>query len=451
MSRDTLAVILAAGEGTRMKSAKPKVLHEVAHRSMLAHVLAAVECAGIDAVAFVIGPDRDDVAAEAVRHAPKARVFVQRERRGTAHAVLAARDALVDGRDVIVLYADTPLVTTDAIFGLKDALATGAAVAVLGFEADDPTGYGRLVMDGATLARIVEERDADEETRKIRFVNGGLMALAGPTALSLLEAIDDKNAKNEFYITDAVALARSRGLETRALPVAEEVVQGINDRKQLAAAEAVMQNRLRDRFMREGVTLLAPETVFFAFDTVIGRDVVIEPHCFFGRGVKIADNAVIHAFSSFEGATIEEGATVGPYARLRPGTLVGPGAKIGNFVETKAARIDAGAKVNHLSYIGDASIGANANIGAGTITCNYDGFLKYKTTIGANAFIGSNSALVAPVTIGEGGYVGSGSVITEDVPADALAIARGRQATKPGWAASFRATMSARKAAKTKD
>lgn len=451
MSRETLAVILAAGEGTRMKSAKPKVLHEIAHRSMLAHVLAAVECAGIEQVAVVVGPNREDVAAEAVRNAAKARVFVQNERRGTAHAVLAARDALTQGHDVIVLYADTPLITTDAILALKGTVTAGAAVAVLGFEAADPTGYGRLVLDGEVLARIVEERDADEATRRIRFVNGGLMALAGASALSLLEAIDDNNAKNEFYITDAVAIARARGLETRALPVAEEVVQGVNDRKQLAAAEAVMQGRLRDRFMRDGVTLIAPETVYFAFDTVIGRDVVIEPHCFFGRGVRIADHAVIHAFSSFEGATIAEGAAIGPYARLRPGSDVGAGAKIGNFVETKAARIDAGAKVNHLSYIGDASVGANANIGAGTITCNYDGFLKYKTTIGANAFIGSNSALVAPVTIGDGGYVGSGSVITEDVPGDALAIGRGRQVTKPGWASSFRAMMSARKAAKAKD
>ena len=450
MPRETIAVILAAGEGTRMKSALPKVLHEVAHRSMLAHVMAAVECAGIREVAVVVGPDRDDVAAEARRCYPDVHVFVQHERRGTGHAVLQARDRIRTELDVIVLYGDTPLITTDAILALKTSLNEGSSVSVLGFHATDPTGYGRLILEGADLVRITEERDADDATRQIRFVNGGLMALAGPTALSLLDSIEDNNTKKEFYITDAVAIARSRGLKARAVPVSEETVQGVNDRVQLAAAEAVMQRRLRERIMREGATLTAPETVYLATDTKVGRDVVIEPHCVFGRGVSIGDGAVIHAFSHLEGASVGKGATVGPYARLRPGSDIGPKAKVGNFVETKAALVEAGAKINHLSYIGDARVGPDANIGAGTITCNYDGFLKYKTDIGAGAFIGSNSSLVAPVSIGDGGYVGSGSVITKDVPGDALAVARGQQVTKAGWAASFRARMAARKAAKAK-
>jgi bifunctional UDP-N-acetylglucosamine pyrophosphorylase/glucosamine-1-phosphate N-acetyltransferase len=450
MSRETIAVILAAGEGTRMKSATPKVLHEMAHRSMLAHVLAAVECAGIRHVAVIVGPDRDDVAAEARRCYPGADVFVQHERRGTGHAVLQARDRIRSDLDTIVLYGDTPLITSDAILALKTSLNEGSSVSVLGFEANDPTGYGRLVLEDGELVRITEERDADDETRRIRFVNGGLMALAGPTAVSLLDSIEDNNTKREFYITDAVAIARARGLTARAVPVSEETVQGVNDRVQLAAAEAVMQRRLRERIMREGATLTAPETVFFAFDTKVGRDVLIEPHCVFGRGVSIDDGAVIHAFSHLEGASVGKGATVGPYARLRPGSDIGPKAKVGNFVETKAALVEAGAKINHLSYIGDARVGPDANIGAGTITCNYDGFLKYKTDIGAGAFIGSNSSLVAPVSIGDGGYVGSGSVITKDVPGDALAVARGQQVTKAGWAASFRARMAARKAAKAK-
>lgn len=450
MPRETIAVILAAGEGTRMKSALPKVLHEVAHRSMLAHVMAAVECAGIREVAVVVGPDRDDVAAEARRCYRDVHVFVQHERRGTGHAVLQARDRIRTELDVIVLYGDTPLITTDAILALKTSLNEGSSVSVLGFHATDPTGYGRLILEGADLVRITEERDADDATRQIPFVNGGLMALAGPTALSLLDSIEDNNTKKEFYITDAVAIARSRGLKARAVPVSEETVQGVNDRVQLAAAEAVMQRRLRERIMREGATLTAPETVYLATDTKVGRDVVIEPHCVFGRGVLIGDGAVIHAFSHLEGASVGKGATVGPYARLRPGSDIGPKAKVGNFVETKAALVEAGAKINHLSYIGDARVGPDANIGAGTITCNYDGFLKYKTDIGAGAFIGSNSSLVAPVSIGDGGYVGSGSVITKDVPGDALAVARGQQVTKAGWAASFRARMAARKAAKAK-
>jgi bifunctional UDP-N-acetylglucosamine pyrophosphorylase/glucosamine-1-phosphate N-acetyltransferase len=447
--RSCLAIILAAGEGTRMKSRRPKVLHEVAGRSLLGHALAAVAEAGADSLVVVIGPDRPDVAAEVARLAPHAAIAVQSERKGTAHAVLAARDSLGAGHDdVLVAFADTPLVRGGTFAALRGALHGGAAVAALGFEAADPTGYGRFVVRDGQLQAIVEHKDADEATRAITLCNAGLMALDGREALSLLEAIGNANAQGEFYLTDAVAVARGRGLPAMALTAPESEVQGVNDRIQLAAAEAEFQRRRRREAMAEGVTLVAPETVFFSHDTRLGRDVLVEPHVVFGPGVTVADGAVIHAFSHLEGASVGAGATIGPYARLRPGADLAGGAKVGNFVEIKAAKIGEGAKVNHLTYIGDAEIGAAANIGAGTITCNYDGFFKSKTVIGEGAFIGSNSALVAPVTIGAGAYVGSGSVITRDVPADALAVARGRQIEREGWASAFRAAATARKAKK---
>ncbi|MGD9543260.1 MAG: bifunctional UDP-N-acetylglucosamine diphosphorylase/glucosamine-1-phosphate N-acetyltransferase GlmU [Methylocystis sp.] len=446
--RSALAIVLAAGEGTRMKSDRPKALHEVAGRSMLANVLASAEAAGVGRVAVIIGPDRDDVGAEARRRFPDAQIFVQSERRGTAHAVLAARAAIAEGYDdLLVLFADTPLVTPPTIAALRGALAEGAAVAVLGFEAADPFGYGRLLRDSAgRLVAIREEKDASADERAVTLCNGGLTAVDGACALRLLEKIDDRNAKGEFYLTDIVALARAEGRDAAVVIADETEVLGVNDRIQLAQAEAVAQTRLRRAAMAGGATMIAPETVFLSADTMIGRDVVIEPHVVIGPGVEIADGAAIHAFSHLEGVRVGKGAAIGPFARLRPGAVLAEKAKVGNFVEIKNANVARGAKVNHLTYIGDADIGANANIGAGTITCNYDGFLKYRTTIGENAFIGSNSSLVAPVTIGQGAYVGSGSVITKDVAPDALAVARGRQMEKAGWATTFRATQAEKKA-----
>lgn len=434
-----------------MKSQRPKVLHEVAGRSLLGHALAAVGEAGADTVAVVVSPNRPEVAREAERLLPGVRSVTQTEQRGTAHAVLAAREVLALGfDDVIVAFADTPLVRPETFGALRAALAEGAAVAALGFEARDPSGYGRLVVHDGALEAIVEHKDADQAQRAISFCNAGLMALDGRQALAILDAIGSDNAQGEFYLTDAVATARRRGLRTVALEAAESEVQGVNDRAQLAGAEAEFQRRKRLSVMLGGATLIAPETVFFSHDTQIGRDVVVEPHVVFGPGVTVADDAVIHAFSHLEGAEVGPAATVGPYGRLRPGAKLAARAKVGNFVEIKAADIGEGAKVSHLTYIGDASVGAEANIGAGTITCNYDGFFKYKTMIGAGAFVGSNSALVAPVTIGAGAFVGSGSVITEDVPADGMAVARGRQVGKEGWAKAFREKSLARKAAQKK-
>jgi bifunctional UDP-N-acetylglucosamine pyrophosphorylase/glucosamine-1-phosphate N-acetyltransferase len=449
-TRRALAVILAAGEGTRMKSSLPKVLHQVAGRSMLAHVLTAVAEAGVESVAVVVGPGRDDVRDEALRRTPGATAFVQTERLGTAHAVLAARAAIAEGYDdLLVLFADTPLVTGATIGALRDALAEGAGVAALGFLAADPFGYGRLIQnDAGSLLAIREEKDASEAERAIRLSNAGLMALDGAAALDWLGRIGNVNAKGEYYLTDVIECARADGRDARVVLAEETEVLGVNDRIQLAQAEAVAQDRLRRAAMAAGVTMIAPETVFLCTDTSFGRDVLLEPHVVIGPGVAIGEGAVIHAFSHLEGARVGAGAAIGPFARLRPGAQLADRTKVGNFVEIKNATVAAGAKVNHLTYIGDADIGANANIGAGTITCNYDGFFKYRTEIGENAFIGSNSSLVAPVKIGAGAYVGSGSVVTKDVAADALAVARGRQMEKGGWAAAFRAAQAARKAKK---
>jgi bifunctional UDP-N-acetylglucosamine pyrophosphorylase / glucosamine-1-phosphate N-acetyltransferase len=415
---------------------------------MLAHVLGAVAAAGAQDVAVVIGPDRDDVAAEALKAAPRAFIHIQAQRLGTAHAVLAAREAIAAGYDdILIVYADIPLIRAATLEGLCDALAEGAAVAALGFEARDPTGYGRLVEQGGRLVAIREQKDASQAERAIRLCNAGPMAISGADALALLDSVGSDNRAGELYLTDVVGIAATRGLAASVRIAPEDEVMGVNDRVQLAAAEAVMQRRLREAAMRGGATLIAPDTVFFSHDTRLGRDVLVEPHVVFGRGVAIADGAVIHAFSHLEGARLAAKASVGPYARLRPGADIAAGARIGNFVEIKNASIEAGAKVSHLSYIGDARVGVGANIGAGTIICNYDGFSKFRTDIGAGAFIGSNSALVAPVTIGEGAYVGSGSVITRDVAPDALAVGRGRQVEKPGWAKAFRARQKPKKAA----
>jgi len=449
-SRPLLTIVLAAGKGTRMKSAIPKVLHCVGGLSLLGHVLTAIRGLGEGRTAVVIGPEMDGVRAEVEKIAPKAEVFVQEPQLGTAHAVLAARRVIEQHEgDVLVVFGDTPFITPSTLNGLLASLDASTPLAVLGFHAADPNGYGRLIMDGpGQVSAIREQEDATEAEREINFCNSGVMAFRGEQALLLLEAIGSHNAKGEYYLTDAVAIARSMGYRVAAHTCAEEEVMGVNSRNQLAQAEAVFQRRFRERVMAEGATLIAPETVWFSYDTVIGRDVVIEPNVFFGPKVVVEDEVIIHANCHIEGARLRRGAEVGPFARLRPGADIGPRAKIGNFVEVKNVTVEEGAKANHLSYLGDGRVGAGANIGAGTIFCNYDGFFKHRTEVGAGAFIGSNTALVAPVTIGPGAFIGSGSVITKDVPADALALERNEQTLREGWAAKFRTVMQRRKTEK---
>ncbi|KQP03473.1 bifunctional N-acetylglucosamine-1-phosphate uridyltransferase/glucosamine-1-phosphate acetyltransferase [Methylobacterium sp. Leaf99] len=449
--RSLTAVVLAAGKGTRMRSDLPKVLHAVAGRTMLGHVLAAAREAGATRIAVVVEPGQAAVAREIERAAPGAAVFPQAERLGTAHAVLAAREALEAGADdVIVAFGDTPLVTGATLARLRAPLADGAAVAVLAFDSPNPTGYGRVLTQGGRVVAIREEKDASGPERAVTLCNAGLMALSGRHALDLLGRIGNANAAGEYYLPDAVALAVADGLTVAVVAVDEAEAQGVNDRVQLAVAEAEIQGRLRRVAQIGGATLVAPETVFLSFDTVLGRDVLVEPHVVFGPGVSIGDGCTVHAFSHLEGAALAPGVEIGPYARLRPGAVLEAGAKVGNFVEVKNARLGAGAKANHLSYLGDAEIGAGANVGAGTITCNYDGVNKHRTIIGAGAFIGSNTALVAPVSVGAGAIVGAGSVIASDVADDALAVARARQRNLAGWAPGKRAALAAEKAARQK-
>src|ERR1700759_2898600 len=397
-ARSSLTVVLAAGEGTRMRSGLPKVLHPVAGEPLLAHVLHAAPSGDGAQLAVVIGPDHKAVADEVPRIRADAETFVQRDRLGTAHAVLAARDALARGADdLLVVFGDTPLISAETFARMRAPLANGADLAVLGFRAADPTGYGRLLMDGKRLVAIREHADASAEERKIVLCNAGVMALDGRIALKILDKIGNANSKGEYYLVDAVAVVRDMGLEAVVIETSEDEVRGINTKAQLAEAEGVMQARLRKQAMEAGVTLIAPETVYLSADTAFGKDVTLEPFVVIGPGVSIADGAVIRSFSHIVQSTIGRNTSIGPYARMRPGTSLGDGAKIGNFVETKAAILEPGVKVNHLSYIGDAEIGANSNIGAGTITCNYDGFSKHKTTIGKGAFVGTNSSLVAPI------------------------------------------------------
>jgi bifunctional UDP-N-acetylglucosamine pyrophosphorylase / glucosamine-1-phosphate N-acetyltransferase len=434
-----LTIVLAAGQGVRMRSARPKVLHELAGRSMLAHALSTVLSGAMGEIAVVVASQGDGVAAEALKVAPEAKIVVQPQRRGTADAVLSARDQIGRGYDdILVVYADIPLIEASTLAAMRSELASGADVVALGFEAADPAGYGRFIEREGRLVAIREEKDASAAERALRLCNAGPIAFSGAEALNLLAAVKPDNAQNEYYLTDIVEIANARGLIARALVAKEKEVMGVNDRAQLAAAEAVLQDRLRRRVMLAGATLTAPETVFLSYDSKIGRDVVIEPHVVIGPRCTIEDGATIRSFSHLEGARVAGGAIVGPFARLRPGADVGTNVRIGNFVEIKQAAVEDGAKINHLSYIGDARVGAKANIGAGTIVCNYDGFAKHKTDIGAGAFVGSNSALVAPVTIGDGAYIASGSVITKPVEANALAVARGRQEVKAGWAKAFR-------------
>ena len=459
-SQPLLFVVLAAGKGTRMHSATPKVLHKLAGRSLLGHALALARDAGATHVAVVLGPQMESAVAETRQQSPRADIFVQHEQQGTAHAVLAAREALLRhvAGDVVVLFADTPLLTAESVAALRGCLERGAAVAALGFEAADPTGYGRLLTDtdGALLA-IREHGDASEAELATRLCNAGVMAFRTRKLVSILERIGNRNAKGEYYLTDVVGLARQEGLTVAVATCPEEEVLGINSRDQLAAAENIWQRRARLAAMRQGATLIAPETVWFSHDTVIGRDVVIEPNVFIGCGVVIEDGVTIRANCHFDGVDrksaagirLRKGAEIGPFARFRPGADIGPGAHIGNFVEIKNATIEQGVKASHLTYIGDARVGAHANVGAGTITCNYDGFTKAHTDIGAGAFIGSNSVLVAPVSVGEDAYVGAGSVISgRGVEAGALAVVRGERRDKPGWVTKMRSLMQRRKSEK---
>jgi bifunctional UDP-N-acetylglucosamine pyrophosphorylase/glucosamine-1-phosphate N-acetyltransferase len=448
--RPCLAVILAAGEGTRMKSARAKVLHPVAGKAMVLHVLDTARAAGISERAVVVGRDAATVRDAVNAADPEAQIFEQAERLGTGHAVLAAREALEGtSADVLVLFGDAPLMRAETLAKARAALADGADVAVIGFRTNRPTGYGRLIVEKGELVAIREEKDASAEEREITLCNGGAMAIAGGKALPLLDAIGNDNAKGEYYLTDIVEIARSRGGRAVAVEADFEESMGVNNRAELAAVEAEWQRRRRHEMMFAGVTMTAPETVFLSCDTVLEADVIVEPHVVFGPGVTVAAGAKIRAFSHLEGAFVAANAEVGPYARLRPGAKLAEGSKVGNFCEVKKAEIGPGAKVNHLTYIGDAEIGAKANIGAGTITCNYDGINKHLTKIGAGVFVGSNSSLVAPVTIGDGAYIASGSVITEDVAADALAFGRARQAVKEGRAREVRARNAALKASKT--
>lgn len=448
MTRSCLAVVLAAGDSTRMKSSLSKVLHPIGGLPMIGHVAANLKAAGISDIALVVGRDPDKVEAAARQGGVALESHVQTERLGTGHAVLAARTAIARGYDdVVVVFGDTPLVEPQTLVRARAGLADGYDVVVIGFEAADPTGYGRLLTKDGDLLAIREHKDASDEERKVTLCNGGMMAIKGSRALELLEKIGNANAKGEYYLTDIVEVARANGGRAMAIVAPEDELAGCNTRAELAELEALWQRRRRLEIMLSGVTMIAPETVFLSHDTVIGQDALIEPHVVFGPGVTVEGGAVVHAFSHLEGAYVSAGATVGPFARLRPGANLGPDSKVGNFCEVKKGEIGKGAKVNHLTYIGDATVGAGANIGAGTITCNYDGVNKHLTEIGENAFIGSNSSLVAPVKVGNGAYVASGSVITSDVPDDALALGRARQETKPGRAKLIRERIQAIRAA----
>ncbi|MDI7863197.1 bifunctional UDP-N-acetylglucosamine diphosphorylase/glucosamine-1-phosphate N-acetyltransferase GlmU [Rhizobiaceae bacterium n13] len=449
MERSCLAVILAAGESTRMKSNMSKVLHKVANRPMIAHVMEAVGRADVASAAVVVGRDAEKVIRAATIPGIEVESYLQTERLGTGHAVLAAREAIARGYDdILVAYGDVPLITEAPLIAARQGLAAGNDVVVIGFHTDRPTGYGRLIVDDGELLAIREEKDATESERAINWCNSGLMAINGRKALDLLGRIGNNNAKGEYYLTDLVEIVRSLGGHAIAVDAPEQETMGCNNRAELAVVERLWQERRRHELMLSGVTMIAPETVFLSYDTKIGRDAIIEPNVVFGPGVSIEGAAVIHSFSHIEGAEVMAEAEVGPYARLRPGARLAEHSKVGNFCEVKKADIGVGAKVNHLTYIGDSIVGAGSNIGAGTITCNYDGVNKHETRIGERVFVGSNTALVAPVSIGDDALIASGSVITADVPADALAFGRARQEIKPGRAKLIRARNMAIKAAK---
>ncbi len=448
--RELACLVLAAGKGTRLKSRTPKVLHPIAGQPMIRHVADVVNALAPDRAIIVVGPEMEPVA-DAVAPWDSA---IQQRQRGTADAVRAAAEYLSGfSGDVLVVFGDTPLITVDSLQRMvgRRRETDDPAVVVLGMRPDDPAQYGRLVLDDAgSLEAIVEFADATPEQKAIGLCNGGLMAFDGARLPELLDGIGDGNAQSEFYLTDAVAVARAAGHRCAVVEGSALEVHGINSRAELAMAEAFMQDRLRAAAMAGGATMIDPASVFLSFDTVLGRDVTIGPSVVFGPGVTVEDDVEIRAFSHIEGATLRRGAIVGPFARLRPGADIGPNARVGNFVEVKNATLGEGAKANHLSYLGDAGIGARANIGAGTITCNYDGYLKHRTEIGEEAFIGSNTALAAPVRVGDRANVGAGSVIVRDVADDALAVARGEQVEKPGAAKRYRARKSAEKAKRGK-
>jgi bifunctional UDP-N-acetylglucosamine pyrophosphorylase/glucosamine-1-phosphate N-acetyltransferase len=447
-SQPIATVILAAGKGTRMRSALPKVLHAIGGRPMVNHVLATAAALDASRQVVVIGPGMDAVAA-AVAPADTA---VQKNQQGTGDAVMAARDALEDfNGTVLILYGDTPLIEADTLRRMVLAREAGHMVVVLGFRPAEPGAYGRLIVaNDGSLDAIVEAKDATPAQLAVDLCNSGVMAVDGARLFALLDKVTNDNAKGEYYLTDIVHLARAQGGSCGFIEAPEAELQGVNDRVDLAAAEATLQGRLRDAAMRSGATMTDPASVYLSWDTDIGSDVIIGPHVVFGPGVTVANGAEIRAYCHLEGATVGPEAVVGPFARLRPGATLKRGSRVGNFVEVKNAVMGEGAKANHLSYVGDAEVGAKANIGAGTITCNYDGFLKYKTVIGPGAFIGSNSALVAPVTIGEGGIVGAGSTVTKDVAPDAIAVVRAEQKEIPGGAARFREKRAAEKAKQKK-
>ena len=454
MTEPLTVLVLAAGKGTRMRSGRPKVLHPLAGRPLIGHVLAAVAALRPDRTVVVLAPDMAaDVGAAVRAESPAAAVAYQDPPLGTGHAVMAAHDELPARGDVLVVYGDTPLIEPATLERLVAARrARNAAVAVLGMRPPVPDGYGRLAFEGdGDLVAIIEERHADEGLRREGLCNSGVMAMDAARLPALLDALELRRAKGEYYLTDVVAHARARGWPCTAIEGPWREGLGINSRPQLAEAEAVMQDRLRHAAMERGVTLVAPETVFLAADTRLAADVEVEPYVMFGPGVTVAEGAVVRSFCHLEGVSIGPGAQVGPFARLRPGAEVGPDARVGNFVELKNARLGAGAKANHLAYIGDAEIGERANVGAGTITCNYDGFGKHRTEIGSDAFIGSNTALVAPVTVGAGAIVGAGSTITRDVPEDALSVARGRQVDIEGGGVRFRAKRMRNRPAERRD
>ncbi len=442
-------IILAAGQGTRMKSDLHKVLHPIAGRPMLLHLMDSVEALNATHKVVVVGSGKEQLE-NALQGT--ASVFVtQAPQLGTGHAVQQAQDSLAgfDG-DVLILYGDVPFVPTLTMQGMIDRLNApdAPAVVVLAFEPDDTQSYGRVIADGDRILKMVEHKDATPAERACRLCNSGLMAVKAKDLFGLLARVTNDNAAKEYYLVDIVNIANADGRMCAVVTTDPHDVAGINSRAELALIEGEWQQRRRVQAMADGTTLIAPETVWFAYDTIVGRDVMIEPNVFFGPGVTVADKVVIRAFSHIEGATIGEGAEIGPYARLRPGTVLGEKSKVGNFVEMKKTTLGTGAKVNHLSYIGDADVGGGANIGAGTITCNYDGYFKHRTVIGAGAFIGSNSALVAPVTVGAGAIVGAGSVVTADVTADALVLVRPEQREKAGWAKRFRDVMATKKAIK---
>ncbi|WP_282094524.1 bifunctional UDP-N-acetylglucosamine diphosphorylase/glucosamine-1-phosphate N-acetyltransferase GlmU [Epibacterium ulvae] len=446
----TALIILAAGKGTRMNSDLPKVLHPIAQASMLEHAMAAGRALNPEHTIIVAGHGAEAVRAEVEKIDETAQVVMQEEQLGTAHAVDQAREALSSFKgDAVILYGDTPFLQAETLEHMVEARAK-ADLVVLGFEAADPGRYGRLIMEGDSLEKIIEYKDASEDQRAIRFCNSGLMACDAAVMFDLLSKVENKNASGEYYLTDLVELARAEGLSVTAVSCDEAETLGVNSRADLAAAEAVFQARARTDLLEMGVTMMAPETVFLAFDTVIGRDTVIEPNVVFGPDVTVESGALIRAFSHLEGCHVSRGAKVGPYARLRPGAELAENTHIGNFVEIKNAEIAAGAKVNHLSYIGDASVGEATNIGAGTITCNYDGFMKHRTEIGPRAFIGSNTLLVAPVTVGRDAMTASGTVVTKNVEAEALALSRVPQTNKAGRAAKLMDMLRAKKARLTK-